>query len=116
MKTSRLRSAQSGFTMIEIMLVISIAVVLLAVVAAKLGPMLFVGQSVRADADVNTITGLLRTYEAMNLSPPSEEQGLEALVTKPSGEPNPTRWHQFLQKLPVDPWNNPYKYRVPGSH
>ena len=67
-------------------------------------------------ADISGISQSLMTYKQMNGFLPSTSQGLEALVTKPSGDPMPENWYQFWERLPVDPWGNAYRYEQPGKH
>ena len=56
-------------------------------------------------------------YKLDNFAYPSTQQGLEALVKKPTGNPQPKNWNKdgYLKKLPVDPWGNPYQYLAPGT-
>ncbi len=70
----------------------------------------------RVQADITTITTELRTYEMEALFLPTNEQGLDALVHKPTAEPVPERWHQLTEGTPTDPWGMPYQYRYPGKY
>ncbi len=116
MKTPRYHyHKQEAYTLIEIMLVLAIISVLLGAGIYALVGNLDTGREVRIKADLASITTQLRTYEAQNLILPSNEQGLSALVMKPSSEPIPRRWRQLYEKQPVDPWGNPYQYRYPGK-
>jgi len=63
--------------------------------------------------DIQTIGTQLRTYEILNYTLPTTEQGLQALVTYPGGEPAPAKWKQLMEKVPLDPWGTPYLYRNP---
>ena len=105
-----------GFTLLEVMVV----VVIIAIMAAAIGPKLLgnieTASIKRAQGDIISITAQLKLYKAENYSYPSTDQGLEALVSKPSGDPTPKNWRQLLEKTPMDPWENPYKYLSPGSH
>ncbi|MEP7016017.1 MAG: type II secretion system major pseudopilin GspG [Verrucomicrobiota bacterium] len=105
---------QRGFTLLEIMIVVSIIVVLLGLAITKIGnPMGFAkGTAVRAD--IQAVGTQLKLYESMNGFYPSGDQGLEALVNRPSSEPVPTRWYQLFREVPKDPWQNIYIYRCPG--
>ena len=105
----------AGFTLLEIMLVVSIIVILLGVAVSKLGNTTGIAKSVAIQADIQAIKSQLRTYEAMNGFLPTTEQGLQALVTKPDSDPVPQRWTQFFEKLPKDPYGNNYIYRNPGT-
>jgi general secretion pathway protein G len=112
MKTS---SRQSGFTLLEIMLVVSIIVILLGVAISQIGnPGGMVKSEVAVKSDIQGITSQLRLYESINGFLPTTEQGLQALVTQPSTEPKPTRWYQLFKKIPKDPYGNYYVYLCPG--
>ena len=67
-----------------------------------------------ARTDVNNLTQALKLYKLDNLRYPSTEQGLQALVTKPTNGPAPLNWKPYLEKLPTDPWGQPYQYLSPG--
>ncbi len=106
-----------GYTLVEIMLVLSIIAVLLAAGIHYMAGNLDIAKETRVKGDLQTITVQLRTYEMQNLFMPSTEQGLQALVTMPTSEPKPTRWRQLLEKdALIDPWGSPYKYANPGKH
>jgi general secretion pathway protein G len=108
---------QTGFTLIEILVVM----VILGVLAGLVAPALLgqAGQA-RIDAaktDLTTIAKSLDIYKLDNFQYPSTDQGLEALVTKPSGSPEPKNYKSsgYVKKLPIDPWGNPYQYINEGS-
>lgn len=103
-----------GYTLIEIMLVLAIIAVLLGAGIYYMSGSLDTAKAQRVDADIQTITTQLRTYEMQNLVMPTTAQGLQALVTEPASEPKPRRWVQLFTKLPEDPWGTPYQYRNPG--
>ena len=109
-----MKKRQSAFTLLEIMLVISIIVILLGVAVSKLGKTTDVAKSVAVRADIQSIGTQLRLYESMNGFPPTTEQGLQALVTQPTTEPRPQRWYQLFKEPPKDPWGNFYIYLSPG--
>ena len=109
-----MRNRQSAFTLLEIMLVISIIVVLLGVAISKLGDTAGFAKTVAVRSDVQAITTQLKLYESMNGFAPTTEQGLQALVTQPSTEPRPNRWYPLFKELPKDPWGNNYIYLNPG--
>ena len=103
-------SRQCGFTLLEIMLVVTIIALLLGAAIYKLGGNVEFAKATRVAADVQGINTQLKLYESMNGFMPSTEQGLKALVQQPSSEPHPTRWYQLYKELPKDPWNNEYVY------
>lgn len=108
---------QSGFTLIEIMVVMVILGLLVAVVAPNI---LGRGEEARigvAKTQIRNISNSLDMYKLDNFSYPSTEQGLEALVNKPSGSPEAKNWNKngYLPSVPVDPWKNEYQYVSPGS-
>jgi general secretion pathway protein G len=78
----------------------------------KMGPSLAVSSTIRAENDLNVLSTQLHTYELYSLQFPTTEQGLKALVEKPTIPPIPRRWEQMMEKLPKDPWGNPYQYRL----
>lgn len=107
--------SQRGFTLLEIMLVVSIIVILLGVAISKLGNTTGIAKGVAVRSDVQTISTQLKLYESMNGFYPTTDQGLKALVSQPDGDPKPTRWYQLFKELPRDPWGSPYIYRCPGT-
>jgi general secretion pathway protein G len=110
----RTEKRQGAFTLLEIMLVISIIVVLLGVAINKLVGNMDVARAMAVKADIQAIGTQLKLYESMNGYAPSTEQGLQALVTQPSSDPRPQRWHQLFKEIPRDPWGNHYIYLCPG--
>ena len=105
---------EKAFTLLEIMLVISIIVVLLGVAINKLGNQVGFAKGVAVRADVNAIGTQLKLYESVNGFYPTTEQGLQALVTQPSTEPRPSHWYQLFKEIPKDPWGSNYIYLNPG--
>jgi general secretion pathway protein G len=110
----RINNRRSAFTLLEIMLVISIIVILLGVAINKLGNTTGMAKGVAVKADIQAIGTQLKLYESMNGYAPTTEQGLQALVTQPSTEPRPQRWYQLFKEVPKDPWGNNYIYLSPG--
>jgi len=109
-----MKKKQNAFTLLEIMLVISIIVVLLGVAISKLGNQVGFAKGVAVRSDVQAIGTQLKLYESVNGFLPTTEQGLQALVTQPSTEPKPTRWYQLFKEVPKDPWGSNYIYLSPG--
>ena len=110
----RIKKRPNAFTLLEIMLVISIIVVLLGLAISQIGDPMGWAKGTAVRADVQAIGTQLKLYESMNGFTPTTEQGLAALVTQPSTEPRPTRWHQLFKSIPKDPWGNNYIYLCPG--
>jgi general secretion pathway protein G len=71
-------------------------------------------RTVAAKADVTNLTQALKLYKLDNQRYPSAEQGLQALIAKPTVGTAPTAWRPYLDKLPQDPWGKPYQYLNPG--
>jgi len=112
----RAKRKQGGFTLIELMVVVVILAVLAAFVVPKLMDRPDEARLVKAKQDISSIGAALQLYKLDNYNYPSTDQGLEALVTQPSGDPEPKNWKPLLDKLPMDPWGNPYLYLSPGEH
>ena len=108
------RTNQSGFTLLEIMLVVTIIALLLGTAIYKLRGNVEVGRMVAVQSSIQSLKTQLRSYESLNGFMPTTEQGLKALVQQPSSEPRPTRWTQFLDSVPKDPWGSEYVYVNPG--
>ncbi|HEX2667446.1 MAG TPA: type II secretion system major pseudopilin GspG [Gammaproteobacteria bacterium] len=110
------RKQQSGFTLIEVMVVVVILGILAAVIVPKIMDKPDEARLVKVKADIQQIQSTLEMYRLDNYVYPSTEQGLQALVQKPSANPEPAHWKQYLDQLPVDPWGHPYQYLNPGTH
>ncbi|WP_295797643.1 type II secretion system major pseudopilin GspG [uncultured Microbulbifer sp.] len=105
-----------GFTLIEIMVVIVILGVLGAMVVPSILGKTGEARMKAAKSDLRTIETALDMYRMDNFVYPSSEQGLEALLTKPSGFPEAKNWTQpYLKREAKDPWGNAYQYISPGS-
>lgn len=111
-------SVQKGFTLIEVMVVILILGILAALIVPKIMSRPDEARRVAAKQDIGSIMQALKLYRLDNQTYPSTEQGLQALVTKPTVAPIPDNWKSdgYLERLPVDPWGNPYQYLSPGVH
>lgn len=106
---------EAAYTLFEIMLVLGIIAVLVGSAIYLLVGNVDVAKIQRVDTDKQSITTQLKTYEMMNYTFPTTEQGLDALVKKPAIEPVPKRWTQLLSAVPLDPWGTPYVYLCPGK-
>jgi len=112
MQTMRRQRTAGGFTLIEIMVVVVILGVLGALIVPNIIGRPDEARVTAAQSDIQAIANALELYRLDNGDYPSTDQGLEALVTKPSGYPEPRRWNPdgYLKALPVDPWDEPYLY------
>ncbi len=110
-----MRRKQQGFTLLEIMIVVGIIVILLGLAISKIGNPTGFAKQTAVRADVQAIGTQLQLYESMNGFYPTTEQGLQALVTQASTDPQPTRWYQLFKQVPKDPWGSEYVYRCPGQ-
>jgi general secretion pathway protein G len=109
-------SNQSGFTLIEIMVVIVILGVLAALVIPKVMSRPDEARVMAARQDIATLSQALKLYRLDNKRYPTAEQGLAALVAKPELPPVPDEWKAggYVERLPADPWGKPYQYLNPG--
>ena len=109
---------QRGFTLLEVMVVVVILGILAALVVPKIISRPDEARVVAARQDIATLMQALKLYRLDNLRYPTTEQGLQALVTKPATAPIPPNWKAggYLERLPKDPWSNPYQYLNPGLH
>lgn len=110
----KVRNASKGFTLIEVMIVIVILGVLAALIVPKVMSRPDEARVVAAQQDIATLMQALKLYRLDNRKYPTGEQGLAALVKKPEVDPIPTNWKSYVERLPQDPWGNPYQYLNPG--
>lgn len=108
---------QRGFTLIEIMVVVVILGILAALVVPQVMSRPDQAKVTVAKGDIKAVAAALDMYKLDNFAYPSTQQGLEALVKKPSGNPQPKNWNRdgYLKRLPKDPWGNDYQYLSPGT-
>jgi general secretion pathway protein G len=112
----RLPYRHRGFTLIEIMVVIVILGILAALVVPRVLDRPDEARVVAAKNDVAAIAQALKLYRLDNQRYPTTEQGLAALVSRPTVAPLPPNWkpNGYLERLPKDPWGHPYQYLSPG--
>jgi general secretion pathway protein G len=106
---------QAGFTLIEIMVVVVILGILAALVAPNVIGRIGDAQANAAKADIRAIESAMKLYRMDNFKYPTTDQGVEALVTRPAEAKN---WPSggYLDKVPKDPWGEPYRYLSPGQN
>lgn len=112
------KNRSGGFTLIEVMVVVVIIGVLIGLVAPNILGRVDEARVTAAKADIGTLEQSIIMYRLDNFRVPSTDQGLQALIEKPSSSPEPKQWNPegYLQKrkIPDDPWGNPYQYISPG--
>ena len=108
----------AGFTLIEIMVVIAIIGILATLIVPKIMGRPDEARATAAKHDVGTLVQAFKLYRLDIGRYPTTEQGIRALVEKPTSEPVPQNWKAggYLDSIPKDPWGNPYQYANPGTH
>lgn len=112
----RLRARPRGFTLIEVMVVVAILAILASLIVPRIIGRPDEARVVAAKQDIATLMQALKLYRLDNQRYPTTEQGLAALVTRPTVTPVPGNWKPggYLERLPKDPWGNSYQYLNPG--
>jgi general secretion pathway protein G len=115
-KTNLPQRISRGFTLIEIMVVVVIMGILASLVVPKLISRTGESRVAAARVDISTVIQSLKLYKLDNQRYPTTEQGLQALIVKPTNGPAANGWKSggYLDKLPRDPWGSPYQYLSPG--
>lgn len=113
----RIRPRRSrAFTLVELVIVLTIIGILAGSSIYLIVGFVDDAKYVTVDGDIKAISLAIGGFARDNYSrPPSQEQGLEALMVKPTGEPQPKMWRQRLKEIPIDPWGTAYQYRYPAT-
>lgn len=108
----------AGFSLLELMVVVVILSVLALVIVPRVIDRPDQARAARAQSDIAAIASAVNLYRLDNFRYPTTEQGLAALVNLPTRDPQPTNWANggYMDRLPVDPWGQPYQYLSPGVH
>lgn len=108
----------SGFSLLELMVVVVILSILALVIVPRVIDRPDQARAARAQSDIAAVSSAVALYRLDNFRYPTTEQGLEALVTRPTSDPVPANWATsgYMDRLPVDPWGQPYQYLSPGVH
>ncbi len=109
----------SGFTLVELIVVMTIITILAGAITITVTNRIRHARRTRAIQDISTLSTAIDLYAADNGEPPTSDQGLQALITKPSSDPVPRNWNgPYLKNrrtVPKDPWGNEYAYLCPGQ-
>lgn len=114
----RPRPRDAGFSLLELMVVVVILSILALVVVPRVIDRPDQARAARAQADIAAISSAVQLYRLDNFRYPITEQGLAALVTRPVNDPVPANWAEngYMDRVPADPWGQPYQYLSPGVH
>jgi general secretion pathway protein G len=114
MKKTQGHQRQRGFTLIELMVVLVIIGVLAALIIPNVLERADDARITAAKTDISNLSQALKLYKLDNQNYPTAEQGLQALVIRPTVGTVPMNWKPYIEKLPQDPWGHPYQYLNPG--
>ena len=114
MKKIKGHQRQRGFTLIELMVVLVIIGVLAALIIPNVLERADDARITAAKTDISNLSQALKLYKLDNQNYPTAEQGLQALVIRPTVGTVPMNWKPYIEKLPQDPWGHPYQYLNPG--
>ena len=111
-----LRASRAGFTLMEMLIVLTIIALLMGLVIFKVRDLTSGAKPEKVQADLLTFKEMLASYQLENGTLPTTEQGIKVLWEKPTIEPIPPRWRKQLDEETLDPWGHAYIYRNPGKH
>lgn len=108
----------AGFSLLELMVVVVILSILALVIVPRVIDRPDQARVARTQSDIAAISSAINLYRLDNFRYPTTEQGLQALITRPASDPVPPNWaaNGYMDRLPVDPWGQPYQYLQPGVH
>ena len=108
----------AGFSLLELMVVVVILSILALVIVPRVIDRPDQARAARAQSDIAAIASAVQLYRLDNFRYPTTEQGLRALVTRPSTDPAPQNWasNGYMDRVPVDPWGEPYQFLEPGVY
>jgi len=112
-----IKLSPKGFTLIEVMVVVVILSILAVFVVPKIMDKPEQARKTQVKQNLRIIEQSLNMYKLDNSFYPSTDQGLEALISKPSGSPEPRGWNKegYINRMPKDPWGGDYQYLNPGT-
>lgn len=110
-----LKNKQSGFTLLEIIVVVTIIAIMAAYIAPKVAGRTDDARISKAKSDIRVLDSSLELYKLDNFKFPTTDDGLDALISAPSSAKN---WRKggYIKRLRKDPWGNDYQYQNPGDH
>lgn len=114
----RRKKADAGFSLIELMVVVVILSILAVVIVPRVMDRPDQARIARAKSDLAALSSAVNLYRLDNFNYPTTEQGLQALVTRPTSPPIPQNWapNGYIDRIPTDPWGRAYQYLSPGVH
>ncbi|MEM1085559.1 MAG: type II secretion system major pseudopilin GspG [Verrucomicrobiota bacterium] len=112
---SKRRRLRAGFSLLEMVIVLGIIAVIIGGAITVMGKVGSGADRQRVRQDFNSVGAALRMYKVANGRYPTTQQGIDALVNKPTTTPPARDWTQLMDRVPVDPWQNEYGYKFPGS-